>query len=67
MTLSRQRRWQLRQVEAGNCEVCGQPRGSDGTERMCRVHAVKASQRSTGRRQHRPEVLWAQPDREECE
>ena len=33
--LSRQRRWQLRQIAAGKCQKCGRVRGERGTAVFC--------------------------------
>lgn len=37
--LSRQRRWQLRRIAAGGCQICGKPRTEKGTETFCPKHA----------------------------
>jgi hypothetical protein len=37
--LSRQRRWQLRKVHAGLCQICGKPRTAKGSTIHCPRHA----------------------------
>ncbi len=37
--LSRQRRWQLRRVHAGLCQICGRPRTAKGSDTRCAKHA----------------------------
>jgi hypothetical protein len=37
--LSRQRRWQLRRIEAGLCQICGRPRTAKGSDTRCAKHA----------------------------
>ena len=37
--MSRQRRWQLRRIEAGLCQICGRPRTAKGTDTYCPKHA----------------------------
>ncbi len=36
--MTRQRRWQLAQKAAGNCVICGQPRGESRSADRCALH-----------------------------
>ena len=42
--LSRQRRWQLRRVQAGLCQICGKPRTNKGSDTRCAKH-IKANRK----------------------
>jgi hypothetical protein len=45
--MSRQRRWQLRRVKAGLCQICGKPRTDKGTNTYCPKHTKRAAKRYT--------------------
>ena len=44
--LSRQRRWQLRRLAHGLCEICGLPRTAKGSTTLCPKHLL-ARRKST--------------------
>jgi len=47
--MSRQRRWQIRRVLAGLCQICGKPRTAKGSDTLCRTH-VRARQKNHAKR-----------------
>jgi hypothetical protein len=49
--VSRQRRWQLRKLEAGLCTICGgSRRGKGATADHCAVHAQARRERANAAR-----------------
>ncbi len=42
--MSKQRRWQLRRVQAGLCQICGKPRTDKGSTTRCAKH-IKANRK----------------------
>jgi hypothetical protein len=47
------RKWRQRQIAIGNCGLCGQPRGNDGTKYLCRIHADRQAKYLRDLRQRR--------------
>lgn len=50
MTLSNQRRWQVKMRNSGRCIICGQPR-AEGSSNYCKVHVLY--QRTRARNNYR--------------
>lgn len=47
-SVSRQRRYQLRQIAAGNCPRCGQPRGAYALCDQCQEKDLEQSRKRKG-------------------